>query len=62
MTDKEKQQQAIAILENLMSNLDTTALVMRKLGSPYSDKSSELAGAREMVQEWVAEIQKEKKQ
>ncbi len=42
MTDKET---AIAALENLASNLDTTATIMRRLGNPYRNKSPELSGA-----------------
>lgn len=61
MSDKET---AVAALENLSSSLDTTATIMRKLGNPYRQKYSELAGAWGMVQDWIStikEIDDEKK-
>ena len=56
MTEEET---AIAALENLASSLDTTATIMRRLGNPYRNKSQELSGAWEMVQEWIAAIRLE---
>ena len=56
MTEEET---AIAALENLASNLDTTATIMRRLGNPYRNKSPELSGVWEMVQEWIAAIRLE---
>lgn len=53
MTSKET---AVLALENLANNLDTTASIMRQLGNPYRQKALELAGAWEMVQEWVEAI------
>lgn len=45
-------------LENLANNLDTTTTIMRRLGNPYRQKAPELAGAWEMVQEWIKSIEK----
>jgi hypothetical protein len=49
MTNPEKQQIAIAALDELIRNLDTNAKIMRTLGSPYRDKYLELSGAMEMA-------------
>lgn len=52
-------QQVISALQNLSSNIGTTALILKKSGLDEANHVEELLGANLMVQEWIEAIKED---
>lgn len=56
MSDKPTQEQAVAALENLHSNMHTTALIIGRYSPQGHSHAQELLGAADMVNDWIEAV------